>query len=80
LQPEIFDHLAHIGRGTGNEIQLTDGLAELIRGNKPFHGLRFEGRRFDCGDKAGWLQANIAFALTRPDMAEAVRQILSEYC
>jgi UTP--glucose-1-phosphate uridylyltransferase len=80
LQPEVFDHLARIGRGAGNEIQLTDALAELIRGNKPFHGLRFAGRRFDCGDKVGFLQANIAFALSRADMCEAVKQILSEYC
>ena len=80
LQPEVFDHLARIGRGAGNEIQLTDALAELIRGNKPFHGLRFAGRRFDCGDKVGFLQANIAFALSRSDMSEAVKQILSEYC
>jgi UTP--glucose-1-phosphate uridylyltransferase len=80
MQPEVFDHLAHIGRGAGNEIQLTDALAELIGGNKPFHGLRFDGQRFDCGDKVGWLQANIAFALARPDMAPAVRRILDEYC
>src|SRR5689334_22892837 len=80
LQPEVFEHLARIGRGAGNEIQLTDALAELVRGNKPFHGLRFAGRRLDCGDKVGFLQANIAFALSRPDMSEAVRQILSEYC
>ncbi len=80
LQPEVFDHLARIGRGAGNEIQLTDALAELIRGNKPFHGLRFAGTRFDCGDKVGFLQANIAFALARPDMAGAVRKILDGYC
>jgi UTP--glucose-1-phosphate uridylyltransferase len=80
LQPEVFDHLGRVGRGAGNEIQLTDALAELIRGNKPFHGLRFEGRRFDCGDKVGFLQANIAFALARPDMAADVRKILDKYC
>jgi UTP--glucose-1-phosphate uridylyltransferase len=80
LQPEVFEHLARIGRGAGNEIQLTDALAELVRGNKPFHGLRFTGQRFDCGDKVGFLQANIAFALSRADMSEAVKQILSEYC
>ena len=80
LQPEVFEHLARIGRGAGNEIPLTDALAELVRGNKPFHGLRFAGQRFDCGDKVGFLQANIAFALSRPDMSEAVKQILSEYC
>jgi len=81
LQPEVFDHLSHTERGAGGEIQLTDALARLIgRNNRPFLGLRFEGRRFDCGDKAGFLEANIAFALARPDMAKAVRQILSEYC
>jgi UTP--glucose-1-phosphate uridylyltransferase len=52
----------------------------MIGGNKPFHGFRFDGRRFDCGDKAGFLQANIAFALERPDMAEIVRGMLQEYC
>lgn len=76
LQPEVFDRLGRIGRGAGGEIQLTDALAELIRGGKPFHGLRFEGRRFDCGDKVGFIEANIAFALARPDMTEAVRKIL----
>jgi UTP--glucose-1-phosphate uridylyltransferase len=80
LQPEVFHHLGRIGRGAGGEIQLTDALAELIGGNKPFLGLRFEGRRFDCGDKVGFLQANIAFALSRPDMAAEVRKILAEYC
>jgi UTP--glucose-1-phosphate uridylyltransferase len=80
LQPEVFEHLARIGRGAGNEIQLTDAMAQMIGGNKPFHGFRFDGRRFDCGDKAGFLQANIAFALERPDMAEIVRDMLEEYC
>jgi UTP--glucose-1-phosphate uridylyltransferase len=80
LQPEVFDHLSQIGRGSGNEIQLTDALAQLIGGNKPFHGVRFDGKRFDCGDKVGFLQANIAFALARSDMSDAVRAILAEYC
>lgn len=80
LQPEIFEHLSNIGRGAGGEIQLTDALARLIGGNYPFLGLRFQGRRFDCGDKVGFLEANIAFALARPEMAGAVRQILDSYC
>ena len=81
LQPEVFDHLSQTERGAGGEIQLTDALAKLIgHNNRPFMGLRFEGRRFDCGDKAGFLEANIAFALARPDLSEAVRKILSEYC
>jgi UTP--glucose-1-phosphate uridylyltransferase len=79
LQPEIFAHLAKIGRGAGGEIQLTDGLACLIGGDRPFHGLRFTGRRFDCGDKIGWLEANLAFAMARPDMAPALRRAIAEY-
>ena len=80
LQPEVFEHLSNIGRGAGGEIQLTDALARLISGNRPFLGLRFEGRRFDCGDKVGFLEANIAFALARPEMAAEVRQILHSHC
>jgi UTP--glucose-1-phosphate uridylyltransferase len=81
LPPEVFDHLARTQRGAGGEIQLTDALARLIGDrNRPFLGLRFDGRRFDCGDKVGFLQANIAFALARPDMEADVRRILTEYC
>jgi UTP--glucose-1-phosphate uridylyltransferase len=81
LQPEVFGHLAHMRRGAGGEIQLTDALAEMIGNNqRPFMGLRFEGRRFDCGDKIGFLHANIAFALARDDLAEDMRKILSDYC
>ena len=56
-------------RGVGGEIQLTDSLAKLIDDGIACHGLRFEGRRFDCGAKAGFLQANIAFALERADLS-----------
>lgn len=79
LEPAIFDHLASIGRGAGGEIQLTDGLVRLIGGARPFHGLRFAGRRFDCGDKLGWLEANLAFAMARPEMAPALRRFIAEY-
>ena len=78
LMPEVIGHLARMERGAGNEVQLTDGMARLI-GNQPFHGLRYEGRRFDCGDKVGFLEAQIAFALKRPDLAEAVRGFLRHY-
>jgi len=44
----------------------------------PFHGLRYEGKRFDCGDKVGWLEANISFALERPDMGDAIREVLAQ--
>jgi UTP--glucose-1-phosphate uridylyltransferase len=78
LMPEVIGHLARMERGAGNEVQLTDGMAKLI-GNQPFHGLRYEGRRFDCGDKVGFLEAQIAFALKRPDLADAVRGFLKTY-
>ena len=78
LMPEVIAHLAKMVRGAGNEIQLTDGMANLI-GTQPFHGLRYEGKRFDCGDKAGYLEAQIAFALKRPDLAGAVRAFLRNY-
>jgi UTP--glucose-1-phosphate uridylyltransferase len=79
LEPDVFEKLASIGRGAGNEIQLTDALAQLIAAKRPFFGLRFEGKRFDCGDKAGFFEANLAFALARPDMRDAVQRILSNY-
>jgi UTP--glucose-1-phosphate uridylyltransferase len=78
LMPEVLHHLARMERGTGNEIQLTDSMACLI-GEQPFHGLRYEGRRFDCGDKAGFLEAQIAFSLKRPELAGAVRAFLPNY-
>ncbi len=78
LMPEVIGYLARMERGAGNEVQLTDGMARLI-GEQPFHGLRYEGRRFDCGDKVGFLEAQIAFALKRPELADAVRQFLKAY-
>jgi UTP--glucose-1-phosphate uridylyltransferase len=76
LQPEVFDHLDRQERGAGGEIQLTDAMARMI-GAMPFHGLRFEGVRYDCGDKIGFLQANVAFALARDDMGEAARRAVA---
>jgi len=78
LMPEVIGHLARMERGAGNEVQLTDGMARMI-GALPFHGLRYEGRRFDCGDKIGFLEAQIAFALQRPEMAHQVREFLKRY-
>jgi UTP--glucose-1-phosphate uridylyltransferase len=78
LMPEVIGHLAKMERGAGGEVQLTDGMAKLI-GSQPFHGLRYEGRRFDCGDKIGFLEAQIAFALKRPELAEQVRGFLNHY-
>ena len=78
LLPEVIGHLARMERGAGNEVQLTDAMAKLI-GHVPFHGLRYEGHRFDCGDKIGFLEAQIAYALKRPEMAQAVRSFLKNY-
>lgn len=78
LRPEVFDHLNKQEQGAGGEIQLTDAMATMI-GDSPFHGLRFDGRRFDCGDKVGFLEANIAFALARSDLGESVQEVLSRY-
>jgi UTP--glucose-1-phosphate uridylyltransferase len=79
LMPEVMQYLGMLEKGAGNEVQLTDAMAKLI-GQVPFHGLRYEGRRFDCGDKIGFLEAQIAFALKRPDMAPAVQAFLKTYC
>ena len=78
LLPEIFAHLDRQERGAGNEIQLTDSMARMI-GARPFHGLRFEGTRFDCGDKLGFLEANIAFALARDDIRPGLEDLLKRY-
>ncbi|MDY0242592.1 MAG: UTP--glucose-1-phosphate uridylyltransferase GalU [Rhodospirillaceae bacterium] len=77
LHPKVFQFLDKKVAGAGGEIQLTDAISQTI-GAVPFHGVRFEGRRFDCGDKLGWLEANLALALARPEMAAAVRAFLKE--
>ncbi len=78
LLPDVIKHLHSMDRGAGNEVQLTDAMAKMI-GHTPFHGLRYEGRRFDCGDKVGFLEAQIAFALKREDLGPAVRAFLKHY-
>jgi UTP--glucose-1-phosphate uridylyltransferase len=77
LQPEVMHVLEDQSKGAGGEIQLTDAMAQMI-GKQPFHALPFTGRRFDCGDKAGFITANISLALDRPDIAPAVRSFLSD--
>ena len=78
LLPEVFEHLAQKEKGSGDEIQLTDSIAKMI-GRLPFHGLRFEGTRFDCGDKVGFFDANIALALSRDDLREEVSALIKKY-
>ena len=73
LQPEVFTHLDRQERGAGNEIQLTDAMAKLV-GAQPFHGFRFDGQRYDCGNTLGFIEANVAYALKRPELGAGVRQ------
>src|SRR5471030_1708414 len=75
LQPEIFAILDRQERGAGNEIQLTDAMAQLI-GKMPFHAVKTDCVRYDCGDKVGFLHANIAVGLSRPDIAPQLAKIL----
>ncbi len=79
IQPEIFGHLAELKPGSGNEIQLTDGLDSLISQGQPFHGLRVAARRYDCGDKLGYLEANVGLGLTHPTLGPAFRRLLATY-
>ncbi|ONF97050.1 UTP--glucose-1-phosphate uridylyltransferase GalU [Sphingomonas jeddahensis] len=72
LQPEVMKILDNPVTGAGGEIQLTDAMAQLI-GKQPFHGYTFNGQRFDCGGKAGYIQANLALALEREDLGPPVR-------
>ena len=76
LQPEIMAILGRGERGTGGEIQLTDGMAQLI-GMQPFHGLQVDAVRHDCGDKAGYVLANLAIALERDDLRPRIEEFLS---
>jgi UTP--glucose-1-phosphate uridylyltransferase len=78
MLPEVIGHLSRMERGAGGEVQLTDAMARMI-GHAPIHGLKFEGRRFDCGDKAGFLEAQIAFGLAHPDLSPAIRRFLKAY-
>jgi UTP--glucose-1-phosphate uridylyltransferase len=77
LQPQIFEILETQERGAGGEIQLTDGMAKLMQ-SQAFHALEYDGTTYDCGDKIGLLRANVAFALARPDLAEAARKAIRE--
>ena len=75
LTPEIFTSIESVQPGAGGEIQLTDGLKHLLR-SRPVYGLRFEGTRYDAGDKLGFLKATVEFALKRYDLGEEFRSYL----
>ena len=77
LQPELFKELDRQETGAGGEIQLTDSMARLI-GRMPFHAVKTDCARYDCGDKEGFLHANVAMGLSRPDIAPALRQVIAD--
>jgi UTP--glucose-1-phosphate uridylyltransferase len=75
LTPGVFDEIASQPRGVGGEIQLTDGIAALLRREKVF-AYRYEGRRYDCGSKEGFLEANVELALAHPQLGPGFRKYL----
>ncbi len=77
LTPKIFEYLGEGKKGAGGEIQLTDAMKKLLK-EQPVYGYKFEGKRFDCGDKVGFQMANLAFALERPDMRDKLIKFIKE--
>jgi len=79
LTPAIFARLARTGRGAGGEIQLTDGIADLLR-EEAVHGFAFAGTRYDCGSKMGYLRATIEYALRHPELGDNFRAYIQGVC
>ncbi|MGI9482794.1 MAG: UTP--glucose-1-phosphate uridylyltransferase GalU [Hyphomicrobiales bacterium] len=77
LQPEIFSEIDRQSPGTGGEIQITDAMIRLLD-SQPFAALKFQGQTYDCGDKVGYLLANLAYGLDRPEFAASLKQGLRE--
>lgn len=78
LEPTIFDQLSLQKAGTGGEVQLTDAMNDLI-GTSDFYGYRFDGTRFDCGERVGYIEANVAFGLAKDDMKDRLYARLAPY-
>lgn len=78
LSPSVLRHLNKIKEGAGGEIQLTDAIAQDIGTDNSVYGFRFRGQRFDCGSKAGFLQATVAFALARDDLRDDLSRYLRD--
>ena len=78
LTPQVLNNLNRMKQGAGGEIQLTDAIAEEMGGKDGVYGYRFRGQRYDCGSKAGFLQATVAFGLSRPDLCEEFGAYLSD--
>ena len=78
LTPRIFEFLRHVPRGAGGEIQLTDGIARLLK-YEPVLAYAFEGKRYDCGSKLGYLEATLAYGVKHPEVGAAFRALLADY-
>lgn len=78
LLPEVFDHLEKQETGAGGEIQLTDAMEKML-GSTPFHGLRFQGQRYDCGSRLGYMEAIVANAMARPELRSGMTSILRQH-
>ncbi len=76
LQPEVFGILERGERGAGGEIQLTDGMVHLMK-SQAFHAMNYDGRTYDCGSKMGYLEASVAYALSRPDLSADARRTIA---
>jgi UTP--glucose-1-phosphate uridylyltransferase len=78
LSPKVLQNFNKVEKGAGGELQLTDAIAEEILLGRDVHGFRFKGQRFDCGSKAGFLQATVAFALARDDLRDELHDYLTQ--
>ena len=78
LTPDVMNNISKMKSGAGGEIQLTDAIAEEIAQERSVYGLRFRGQRFDCGSKAGFLQATVAFGMAREDLRDEFTAYLEE--
>lgn len=78
LQPDVFAHLDAFETGAGGEIQLTDAMAKMI-GRQPFHGFRYEGTRYDCGSRLGFIEATIAYGMKDPEIGPQVANLVKKY-
>ena len=78
LNPTVMQHLNKMKQGAGGEIQLTDAIAQELEEGREVYGVRFRGQRFDCGSKAGFLQATVAFGLARDDLRDELADYLEE--
>ena len=78
LTPKVLQNLNKMKQGAGGEIQLTDAIAQEIGGKDSVYGFRFQGQRYDCGSKPGFLQATVAFGLARPELSAEFSEYLHE--